>query len=288
MKLINSVDLGNFSYTKGVEGGALGGVPPVGTHKLVFKINGKIAYVKEFKVVHANKNPIKKVVISLKAKNGKPIENTITDTIPDSAKDFYMFLYYEGADPKKDKVSFDAYYKAENSNKMQLVDTIDLGNFPNKKGVIGGPLGGLPPVGIHKLVFKINGKVAYVKKIKVVHVNKTPIKKVVISLKAKNNKPIKSSITNKIPNGSKPFYMFIYYDGIDPKKDKLNMYWYYKPKKGKKYKQILSDTGHVHKRKGVFGGPISIEGGSFPAGDYKVVFKINGKIAYTKYFEILH
>ncbi len=114
-----------------------------------------------------------------------------------------------------------------------------------------------------------------------------PITNVLIALKARSKtQPDLKSITDLIPNGNTPFYIFIYYQGARPS-DRLDALWYLK-KPGAKEELLFKDSGgHFPSTKGVIrGGPITVEGGSFPAGRYRLLLKVNGKRAFEKFFEI--
>ncbi len=109
----------------------------------------------------------------------------------------------------------------------------------------------------------------------------------VIALKKlPSGKPDKHTITDRIPNGSTPFYLFIFYKNANPD-DRIGTTWYYK-KFGDTEEKILFDEtgGKLPETEGVFSARIAIEGGSFPPGKYRLVFKVNGKKAMEKYFTI--
>lgn len=116
----------------------------------------------------------------------------------------------------------------------------------------------------------------------------TPINNVLIALKAISQKePDESTITNDIPDGKTPFYLFIYYKGAHPS-DRLEVLWYLK-KAGEKEQLLLDEAGgRFPASEGVVrGGPILVEGGRFPAGEYRLLLKVNGKKAFEKFFRIL-
>ena len=110
---------------------------------------------------------------------------------------------------------------------------------------------------------------------------------VIATKKLPSNEPDENSITDYIPNGNTPFYMFIYYQGATSR-DYIDIKWYYRSFRSKNEKLLFNKNGgRLPKSDGVFvAGPIYIEGGSFPSGEYHLIFSVNGNKAVEKYFTI--
>ncbi|WP_292664307.1 hypothetical protein, partial [Nitratifractor sp.] len=83
------------------------------------------------------------------------------------------------------------------------------------------------------------------------------------------------------------FYLFVYYEGVKPT-DRIGAQWYYRPFGGKKETLLFEEKGgRLPADEGVFSaGPISIEGGSFPSGEYHLILTLNGKKEIEKFFTI--
>jgi hypothetical protein len=91
-----------------------------------------------------------------------------------------------------------------------------------------------------------------------------PVNNVLIALRARSqSEPDDSTVTDAIPDGKTPFYLFIYYKGARPS-DRLEVLWYLK-KPGQKEQLLFDETnGRFPTSEGVIrGGPILAEGGAF-------------------------
>ncbi len=112
---------------------------------------------------------------------------------------------------------------------------------------------------------------------------------IIATKKLPSGEPDSNSVTDHIPNGKTPFYIFVYYQGAKPT-DRIDLQWYYHPFGTNSEKLLFNEKGgKLPASEGVFvGGPIYIEGGSFPSGEYHLVFFVNSKKAIEKYFTIGH
>jgi len=109
---------------------------------------------------------------------------------------------------------------------------------------------------------------------------------VIATRKLPSGEPDANTVTDHLPDGKRPFYLFVFYEGAKPT-DRFGVTWYLR-KPGSKKEVLLFDEngGRLPKNEGVFSARIAIEGRGFPPGEYHLVFTVNGKKAIEKYFTI--
>jgi len=113
------------------------------------------------------------------------------------------------------------------------------------------------------------------------------ITKVLIATrKLPSDEPAPGTVTDNLPDGNSPFYLFIYYTGARPT-DKIGVKWFWRPFGSPKEELLFDrDDGKLPKRDGVFSAKISPDNGAFPDGEYHLIFSVNGKQVLEKYFTI--
>jgi hypothetical protein len=99
-------------------------------------------------------------------------------------------------------------------------------------------------------------------------------------------KPDPGTVTDRLPAGIDRFYIFVNYEGFSPS-NRLDLLWYLRPAGGARERLLFQETGgHLPKRRGVFSAPIEIQGGVLPNGQYRIVFRIDGRERFEKRFTI--
>ncbi|OAQ20922.1 WSC domain-containing protein [Thermosulfurimonas dismutans] len=104
--------------------------------------------------------------------------------------------------------------------------------------------------------------------------------------KLPTGEPDPNTVTDHLPDGNSPFYLFIYYNGAQPT-DRIGVKWYWRPFGSQKEELLFDrDDGKLPDREGIFSAEISPEDGAFPHGEYHLIFTVNGKKVIEKYFTI--
>ncbi|OAG27282.1 WSC domain-containing protein [Thermodesulfatator autotrophicus] len=113
------------------------------------------------------------------------------------------------------------------------------------------------------------------------------ITKVIIATrKLPSGEPAPGTVTDNLPAGNSPFYLFVYYTGARPT-DRIGVKWFWRPFGSPKEELLFDkDNGKLPKRDGVFSAKISLDNGTFPDGEYHLIFSVNGKQVFEKYFTI--
>jgi hypothetical protein len=99
-------------------------------------------------------------------------------------------------------------------------------------------------------------------------------------------KPDPDTITDRLPVGTQRFYIFVHYDGFTPR-NRVDILWYLRPAGGGAERLLFQENGgRLPKNSGGFSAPAQIEGGRWPSGTYRLVFRIDGRNSFEKRFTI--
>jgi len=99
-------------------------------------------------------------------------------------------------------------------------------------------------------------------------------------------RPGPGAVTDRLPAGTRRFYIFVRYDGFTPH-NRVDILWYLRPSGGGTERLLFQENGgHLPKRRGVFSAPVEIQGGVLPSGLYRIVFRIDGRERFEKRFTI--